>query len=99
MLNRRRAVLERYCGATFEAERLARLVRRSGLPVEHLAQRHGLLDQLGIRLRALLAADTEVVFQADPDVSTEHHAHRGEVVLGGVADAGRRPGVVVAEEL
>src|SRR5919112_1236468 len=59
--------LKCYLGAAFQAERLACLVRGGWLSVEHLTQSHGLLDQLGVRLRALFAADTEIVFQADSD--------------------------------
>src|SRR5829696_895959 len=61
--------LECYLGAALQAERLACLVRGSRLSVEHLTQSHGLLDQLGVRLRALFAADAQVVFQADPHVA------------------------------
>src|SRR5918994_430477 len=78
---------KRHGGATLEAQSLASLVRGGGLPVEHLAQGYGLLDQLGVRLRALFAADAQVVFQADPHVSAQHQAHRGKVVLGRVTDA------------
>src|SRR5215213_3989584 len=61
--------LKCYLGAAFQAERLACLVRGGRLSVEHLAQSHGLLDQLGVRLRALFAADTEIVFQTDSHVA------------------------------
>jgi len=68
-LNRCQAVLERYFGAALETERFARFVRRGGLSVEHLAEGYDLLDQLGVRLRALFAADTEIVFQTDSHVA------------------------------
>src|SRR5829696_5420000 len=91
--------LKCYLGTALQAERLACLIRGGRLSVEHLAEGYGLLDQFGVRLRALFAAEAEVVFQADPHVAAEHQAHRGEVVLGRVADAGRGPGVVLPEQV
>src|ERR671910_180745 len=88
--------LKCHCSAAFEAERLACLVGGCRLPVEHGAEGDSLLDQLGVCVSALLAADPEVVLQADAHVAAEHQAHRGEVVLGWVADTGRRPGVVIS---
>src|SRR5215203_7300747 len=67
---RRRAdQLERYLGAALQAKRLACLIRGGRHSVEHLTQSHGLLHQLGVRLRALFTADAEVVFQADSHVA------------------------------
>src|SRR5215208_3946956 len=99
VLNCCQAVLKRYLGAALQAERLACLVRGGRISVEHLTQSHGLLDQLGVRLRALFAADAQVVFQADPHVAAQHQAHRCQVILGRVAYAGRGPRVVLAEQL
>src|SRR5215207_4264908 len=90
---------ERDRGAALEAERLARFVWGGGLAVEEVGQSDGLLDQLGVGLRTFVAADAEVVLEADAHVAAQHQAHRGEVVLRGVADARGGEGEVVAEEI
>src|SRR3712207_4359149 len=78
---------------------LARLVGCCGRAVEEGGEGDGLLDELGVGLRPLVAANAEVVLEADAHVAAEHQAHRGEVVLRRVADAGGGEGEVVAEEV
>ena len=64
--------LERDGRAPLEAERLARLVGCSGLAVEEGGEGYGLLDELGVLFRPLVAADAEVVLEADAHVAAEH---------------------------
>src|SRR5215217_5291517 len=55
--------------AAFEAEGFARLVWCRRLAVEHGPEGYGLFHQLGVGAGALVAADPEVVFEADAHVA------------------------------
>src|SRR3712207_8194644 len=51
---------------------LPRLVRRCGLAVEEVGEGDGLLDQLGVGLRPLVAADAEVVDRQSTRLNSSH---------------------------